>query len=38
MKDSNNIHWREWGDEAFEAAQKLDKPILLAIGATWCHW
>lgn len=34
----SGIRWKEWGDEAFDLAQKLDKPILLAIGATWCHW
>ncbi|MGH8102887.1 MAG: thioredoxin domain-containing protein, partial [bacterium] len=37
-EQANGIKWREWSDEAFEAAQKLDKPVLLAIGATWCHW
>ncbi len=32
------IHWYEWGDEAFEAAKAQDKPVLLDIGAVWCHW
>src|SRR6201995_5647998 len=32
------IHWNEWGPEAFELATKQDKPILLDIGAVWCHW
>jgi len=32
------IHWYEWGPEAFEAARREDKPILLDIGAVWCHW
>jgi len=32
------VHWREWGDEAFAQAQREDKPILLDIGAVWCHW
>jgi uncharacterized protein len=32
------IHWYPWGDEAFTAAQSGDKPILLDIGAVWCHW
>ncbi len=32
------IHWYPWGDEAFTAAQTQDKPILLDIGAVWCHW
>ena len=32
------IAWHEWGDEAFALAQQLNKPILLDIGAVWCHW
>src|SRR5579871_4225965 len=32
------IQWQEWGDEAFAAAQRENKPILLDIGAVWCHW
>jgi len=32
------IQWHEWGDEAFAAAQQQNKPILLDIGAVWCHW
>ncbi|MBD3275929.1 MAG: DUF255 domain-containing protein [Candidatus Marinimicrobia bacterium] len=32
------VDWYEWGDEAFEAAQEADKPMLLDIGAVWCHW
>jgi len=32
------IHWREWGEEAFAEAQRENKPILLDIGAVWCHW
>jgi len=32
------IDWHEWGEEAFERAQKEDKPMLLDIGAVWCHW
>ncbi len=32
------IHWHEWGAEAFDLATKEDKPILLDIGAVWCHW
>ena len=32
------IHWYEWGEEAFAAAQREDKPMLLDIGAVWCHW
>jgi uncharacterized protein len=32
------IHWHEWGEEAFAAAQRENKPMLLDIGAVWCHW
>ncbi len=32
------IHWQEWGEEAFAAAASANKPILLDIGAVWCHW
>jgi uncharacterized protein len=32
------IHWFSWSDEAFAAAREADKPILLDIGAVWCHW
>src|SRR5215472_11742402 len=32
------IHWHEWGQEAFAAAQRENKPMLLDIGAVWCHW
>ncbi len=32
------IHWHQWGPEAFAAAQRENKPILLDIGAVWCHW
>lgn len=32
------IHWHEWGAEAFERAAREDKPMLLDIGAVWCHW
>jgi hypothetical protein len=32
------IDWREWGPEVFDAARAEGKPILLDIGAVWCHW
>ena len=32
------IDWHEWSDEAFAHAKAQDKPILLDIGAVWCHW
>jgi hypothetical protein len=32
------VHWNPWGEAAFARAQAEDKPILLDIGAVWCHW
>ena len=32
------VHWNPWGEAAFARAQTEDKPILLDIGAVWCHW
>jgi uncharacterized protein len=32
------VQWRPWGEAAFALAQSEDKPILLDIGAVWCHW
>ena len=32
------VQWHEWGAEAFEKAQRENKPVLLDIGAVWCHW
>src|SRR5581483_9121357 len=32
------VHWMPWGPEAFERARAEDKPILLDVGAVWCHW
>ncbi len=32
------IQWNEWGEAAFQRAQRENKPILLDIGAVWCHW
>ena len=37
-KDINEISWRDWNEDAFEAARSEDKPVLLTLGATWCHW
>ena len=35
---SSAISWRDWNEEAFEAARAEGKPVLLTLGATWCHW
>ena len=32
------IQWNEWGEEAFAKSKSENKPILLDIGAVWCHW
>jgi uncharacterized protein len=32
------VDWFPWSDEAFARAKAEDKPVLLDIGAVWCHW
>jgi len=32
------VEWHEWSEEAFALAKRENKPILLDIGAVWCHW
>jgi uncharacterized protein len=32
------INWQEWGEAAFATARAEGKPILLDVGAVWCHW
>ncbi|MFQ5694881.1 MAG: thioredoxin domain-containing protein [Terriglobia bacterium] len=32
------VDWHPWGPEAFERARRENKPVLLDIGAVWCHW
>ncbi len=34
----NPVQWYPWGEEAFDAALKADKPIFLSIGYSTCHW
>ncbi|NQZ60181.1 MAG: thioredoxin domain-containing protein, partial [Lentisphaeraceae bacterium] len=34
----NPVNWYPWGQEAFDKAKKEDKPILLSVGYTACHW
>lgn len=34
----NPVEWYPWGEEAFERAKREDKPILLSIGYSTCHW
>ncbi len=32
------VDWHPWSEAAFARARAEDKPILLDIGAVWCHW
>jgi len=32
------VHWVPWSEAAFARAQAEDKPVLMDIGAVWCHW
>jgi uncharacterized protein len=34
----NPVDWYPWGDEAFERARTEDKPVLLSVGYSSCHW
>jgi uncharacterized protein len=34
----NPVDWFPWGDEAFDRARTEDKPVLLSVGYSACHW
>lgn len=34
----NPVDWYPWGDEAFDTARRLDRPVLLSVGYSTCHW
>jgi hypothetical protein len=34
----NPVDWRPWGEDAFNEAERRDKPIFLSIGYSTCHW
>ncbi len=34
----NPVDWHPWGDEAFEKAKRLGRPVLVSIGYSTCHW
>jgi hypothetical protein len=34
----NPVDWYAWGPEAFEQARRIDRPVLLSIGYSACHW
>jgi uncharacterized protein len=34
----NPVDWYPWGSEAFERARRENRPILLSVGYSACHW
>ena len=32
------VAWQPWGAPAFRLARELGRPVLLSVGAGWCHW
>jgi len=34
----NPVDWYPWGNEAFDAARRENKPVFLSIGYSTCHW
>lgn len=34
----NPVDWHPWSDEAFRIAREADKPVLLSVGYSACHW
>jgi uncharacterized protein YyaL (SSP411 family) len=34
----NPVSWFAWGEEAFEEARRLNRPVFLSIGYSTCHW
>jgi uncharacterized protein len=34
----NPVDWYPWGEEAFERARREDRPLLVSIGYSACHW
>ncbi|HDR6219218.1 TPA: thioredoxin domain-containing protein, partial [Bacillus cereus] len=34
----NPVNWHPWGEEAFEKAKRENKPVLVSIGYSTCHW
>lgn len=35
---TNPVNWYPWGEEAFQKAKEENKPVLLSIGYSTCHW
>ncbi|MBV9330126.1 MAG: thioredoxin domain-containing protein [Alphaproteobacteria bacterium] len=38
LHKDNPVHWYAWGEDAFRDAEGQNKPILLSIGYSACHW
>lgn len=38
MHANNPVDWYPWGEEALQKAVELDRPLLISIGYTACHW
>ncbi|MFB6121333.1 MAG: DUF255 domain-containing protein [Halobacteriaceae archaeon] len=36
--DRTRVEWRPWGEDAFAAADRSGKPVLLSLVAPWCEW
>jgi len=34
----NPVDWHPWGPEAFAKARRLERPVLVSIGYSTCHW
>jgi len=34
----NPVNWFAWGNEAFDLAKKLNRPVFLSVGYSTCHW
>ena len=34
----NPVNWFPWGEEAFATARRLNRPVLLSVGYSTCHW
>ena len=35
---ADKIRWQPWGAASFALARNLDRPVMIDIGAVWCHW
>jgi uncharacterized protein YyaL (SSP411 family) len=35
---ADKIRWQPWSDASFALARKLNRPVMIDIGAVWCHW